>query len=60
MFQRSDGSFLGAKNKVAGLAGIFLTYKVTGSGFKLSIFSFSSENLEKYGLWLKTAATRGW
>jgi len=50
MFQRPDESFLRSKNNVAGLAGIFLTYKATGSGFELSIFSFSSENLEKYGL----------
>lgn len=49
MFQRPDESFLGLKNNVAGLAGIFLTYKTTDLGFKLSIFSFSSENLEKCG-----------
>jgi hypothetical protein len=60
MFQRPDESFLRSKNKVAGLAANFLTYEAAGSGFKLSIFSFSSENLEKYGPRLKTAATRGW
>ena len=49
MFQRPSESILRSKNNVAGLAAIFLTYVATGSGFKLSIFSFSSENLEKHG-----------
>jgi len=49
MFQRPDESFLRSKNNVAGLAANFRTYKAAGSGFKLSIFSFSSEILEKMG-----------
>jgi hypothetical protein len=50
MFQRPNENILRSKDNVAGLAAIFLTYAATGSGFLLSIFSFSSENLEEPGL----------
>ena len=49
MFQRDTTEFSGSKDNVAELAAHFPDYDATMSAFRLSIFSFSSENLEKHG-----------